>query len=166
MYKATTQYMRAVYNKARILNRSAARLAMSVFQRRLASSSYALMRSFERRVQKLDELIRQIESGELSAEELANQQRKLESSRGFRDVFESETADEEEAENGVEENERGEDTLLAEWWPRRWRNWKKSAGKSRTCAGRRASFMNPARNRSSTGCWRRSGTRSSRRRNS
>lgn len=113
VYKATTQYMRAVYNKARILNRSAARLAMSVFQRRLASSSYALMRSFERRVQKLDELIRQIESGELSAEELANQQRKLESSRGFRDVFESETADEEEAENGVEENERGEDTLLA-----------------------------------------------------
>jgi superfamily II DNA or RNA helicase len=113
VYKATTHYMRAVYNKARILNRSAARLAMSVFQRRLASSSYALMRSFERRVQKLDELIRQIESGELSAEELANQQRELESSRGFRDVFELETADEEEAENGVEENERGEDTLLA-----------------------------------------------------
>ncbi|MBE7503142.1 MAG: DUF3883 domain-containing protein [Verrucomicrobiales bacterium] len=113
LYKATTHYIRAVYNKARILNRSAARLAMSVFQRRLASSSYALMRSFERRIQKLDELIRQIESGELSAEELANQQRKLESSRGFRDVFELETADEEEAENGVEENERGEDTLLA-----------------------------------------------------
>jgi superfamily II DNA or RNA helicase/DNA-binding XRE family transcriptional regulator len=113
VYKATTHYMRAVYNKARILNRSAARLAMSVFQRRLASSSYALMRSFERRVQKLDELIRQIESGELSAEELANQQRKLESSRGFRDVFELATADEEEAENGVEENERGENTLLA-----------------------------------------------------
>lgn len=113
VYKATTHYMRAVYNKARILNRSAARLAMSVFQRRLASSSYALMRSFERRVQKLDELIRQIESGELSAEDLANQQRRLESSRGFRDVFELETADEEESENGVEENERGEDTLLA-----------------------------------------------------
>lgn len=113
VYKATTHYMRAIYNKARILNRSAARLAMSVFQRRLASSSYALMRSFERRVAKLDELIRQIESGELSAEDLANQQRKLESSRGFRDVFELETADEEESENGVEENERGEDSLLA-----------------------------------------------------
>jgi superfamily II DNA or RNA helicase/DNA-binding XRE family transcriptional regulator len=113
LYKATTHYMRAIYNKARILNRSAARLAMSVFQRRLASSSYALMRSFERRVQKLDELIRQIESGELSSEDLANQQRRLESSRGFRDVFELETADEEEAENGVEENERGEDTLLS-----------------------------------------------------
>ncbi len=113
VYKATTHYLRAIYNKARILNRSAARLAMSVLQRRLASSSYALMRSFERRVQKLDELIRQIESGELSAEDLANQQRRLESSRGFRDVFELETADEEESENGVEENERGEDSLLA-----------------------------------------------------
>ena len=113
VYKATTHYMRAIYNRARILNRSAARLAMSVFQRRLASSSYALMRSFERRVQKLDELIRQIESGDLSAEDLANQQRRLESSRGFRDVFELETADEEESEDGVEENERGEDSLLA-----------------------------------------------------
>lgn len=113
IYRATTHYMRSIYNRARILNRSAARLAMSVFQRRLASSSYALMRSFERRIQKLDELIRQIESGELSAEELAVQQRRLETSRGFRDVFESETADEEGAENGIEENERGEDTLLA-----------------------------------------------------
>jgi superfamily II DNA or RNA helicase/DNA-binding XRE family transcriptional regulator len=113
IYKATTSYMRSIYNKARILNRSAARLAMSVFQRRLASSSYALMRSFERRLEKLNDLIRQIESGELSAEELAHQQRRLEASRGFRDVFEAETADEEDAENGVEENERGEDALLA-----------------------------------------------------
>lgn len=113
VYKATTQYMRTVYNKARILNRSAARLAMSVFQRRLASSSYALMRSFERRLAKLDEIIRQIESGELSPEELANQQRRLEASHGFRDVFESETADEEDAQNGLEENERGEDMLLS-----------------------------------------------------
>lgn len=113
VYRATTQYMRSMYNKARILNRSAARLAMSVFQRRLASSSYALMRSFERRVQKLDELIRQIDKGELTAEELSNQQRRLESSRGFRDVFETETADEEEVEQGVEENERGESALLA-----------------------------------------------------
>jgi superfamily II DNA or RNA helicase/DNA-binding XRE family transcriptional regulator len=113
LYKATTQYMRAIYNRARILNRSAARLAMSVFQRRLASSSYALMRSFERRIQKLDELIRQIEKAEIPAEELASMQRRLESSRAFRDVFETETADEEEVENGVEENERGENVLLA-----------------------------------------------------
>ena len=42
-------YIRTYYNRARILNRSAARLAMSVFQRRLASSTWALLRSFERR---------------------------------------------------------------------------------------------------------------------
>ncbi len=113
VYNATTSYMRSYYNRARILNRSAARLAMSVFQRRLASSSYALMRSFERRLLKLDEIIRQIESGELSADELANQQRRLESSHGFRDVFEVETADEEEPENGVEENQTAEEGLLA-----------------------------------------------------
>ena len=45
LYDATTRYIAETYNKARILNRSAARLAMSVFQRRLASSTYALMRS-------------------------------------------------------------------------------------------------------------------------
>jgi hypothetical protein len=48
LYEQTTDYIRHYYNRARILNRSAVRLAMSVFQRRLASSTYALMRSFER----------------------------------------------------------------------------------------------------------------------
>ncbi len=37
-----------------MLNRSAARLAMSVFQRRLASSTYGLARSFLRRLKKLE----------------------------------------------------------------------------------------------------------------
>ena len=46
LYDETTDYIRFFYNRARILNRSAARLAMSIFQRRLASSTYALMRSF------------------------------------------------------------------------------------------------------------------------
>ena len=49
LYDETTDYIRSYYNRARLLNRSAARLAMSVFQRRLVSSTYALMRSFERR---------------------------------------------------------------------------------------------------------------------
>lgn len=53
LYDATTSYISETYNKARILNRSAARLAMSVFQRRQASSTYALMRSFERRLETL-----------------------------------------------------------------------------------------------------------------
>ena len=54
LYDETTDYMRHVYNRAKLLNRSAARLAMSVLQRRLASSTYALLRSFERRIDKLD----------------------------------------------------------------------------------------------------------------
>src|SRR6266487_6273259 len=46
LYDETTSYIQTYYNRAEVLNRSAARLAMSVFQRRLASSTYALMRSF------------------------------------------------------------------------------------------------------------------------
>ena len=105
--------MRAIYNKARILNRSAARLAMSVFQRRLASSSYALMRSFERRVAEArrtdpaDRIGRAVGGGPGQPTAPAGIEPR------FRDVFELETADEEESENGVEENERGEDSLLA-----------------------------------------------------
>ena len=41
LYDETTDYIRYYYNRARVLNRSAALLAMSVFQRRLASSTYA-----------------------------------------------------------------------------------------------------------------------------
>ena len=35
LYDETTDYLRFVYNRAKLLNREAARLAMSVFQRRL-----------------------------------------------------------------------------------------------------------------------------------
>jgi hypothetical protein len=66
LYDETTTYIETYYNRARILNRSAARLAMSIFQRRLASSTYALMRSFERRLEKLDALIDAIRSGKLT----------------------------------------------------------------------------------------------------
>ena len=41
---------------------------MSVFQRRLASSTYALLRSFERRLDKLLDLIAQIQDGRLTIE--------------------------------------------------------------------------------------------------
>ncbi len=70
LYNETTEYIREFYNKARILNRSAARFAMSIFQRCLASSTLALLRSFERRLAKLDELIERIESGRVSKDEL------------------------------------------------------------------------------------------------
>src|SRR5437764_6395722 len=63
LYKETTDYIARYYNRARILNRSAAQLAMSVFQRRLASSTYALLRSLERRLQNLTTIIADIKAG-------------------------------------------------------------------------------------------------------
>ena len=71
LYDETTDYIRDYYNRARVLNRSAARLAMSVFQRRLASSTYAVLRSFERRKEKLEGLIDDIRNGRLTEERLA-----------------------------------------------------------------------------------------------
>ncbi len=94
LYDETTEYLRVYYNRARSLNRSAARLAMSVFQRRLASSTYALMRSFERRVEKIEGMIDDIRSGRFTEEALAYIQRNLDD---LEDVFESRTADEDTA---------------------------------------------------------------------
>jgi superfamily II DNA or RNA helicase len=109
LYDQTTAYIEHYYNRARILNRSAARLAMSVFQRRLASSTYALLRSFERRVEKLSRLVEAIESGRITADELAAMQRKLDDTK---DVFEEETGDEETPKRGQEENELAEAKAL------------------------------------------------------
>jgi superfamily II DNA or RNA helicase len=109
LYDRTTAYIETYYNRARILNRSAARLAMSVFQRRLASSTYALLRSFERRIEKLDGLIEAIEAGRITAAELSAMQRKLDDAR---DVFEEETGEEETPKGGKEENEVAEAKVL------------------------------------------------------
>lgn len=102
LYRETTEYIRTYYNRARILNRSAARLAMSVFQRRLASSTYALMRSFERRVEKLEAAIALVRAGR--AEDFARDQRKLDD---VDDFFDTLTADEDLGAEG--EGERHED---------------------------------------------------------
>ena len=109
LYDETTHYIDYFYNRARILNRSAARLAMSIFQRRLASSTYALLRSFERRLNKLEDLIRQIESSEIS-EDLAAQQAKLD--KKARDVLDETTADEENIVDDEEEHDQAEDEAL------------------------------------------------------
>jgi len=97
LYDATTAYISETYNKARILNRSAARLAMSVFQRRLASSTYALLRSFERRLERLDEAIELVRAGH--TDELDRRQRH----RNTQDFFETHTADEDIDETGGRE---------------------------------------------------------------
>ncbi|NCO35064.1 MAG: hypothetical protein AUJ92_02035 [Armatimonadetes bacterium CG2_30_59_28] len=109
LYEETTEYMQFVYNRAKLLNREAARLAMSVFQRRLASSTYALLRSFERRIEKLDKIIRDVQDGKITPEQLFTLQQRLHEED---DVLDSKTADEETSEEGLEENEIAEDKLL------------------------------------------------------
>jgi superfamily II DNA or RNA helicase/DNA-binding XRE family transcriptional regulator len=98
LYEATTSYITETYNKARVLNRSAARLAMSVFQRRQASSNYALMRSFERRLKWLDEAIELVRSGRV--EELQRRQKRI---GEIPDFFETRTADEDADDTGARE---------------------------------------------------------------
>lgn len=110
LYDQTTDYMRHVYNRAKLLSRSAARLAMSVLQRRLASSTWALLRSFERRIDKLDDLIRKVDEGKLTEEQLVMLQRQLADEE---DVLDSKTGDEETAIDGREESEASENKLLA-----------------------------------------------------
>ena len=110
LYDETTDYIRGYYNRAQILNRSAARLAMSVFQRRLASSTYALMRSFERRGEKLEGMIDDVRNGRLTEERLSRQQQQLD---GLDDLFETQTADEDAPGDGDgEQNEAFEDEAL------------------------------------------------------
>jgi superfamily II DNA or RNA helicase len=109
LYDAATTYIQTSYNRARLLNRSAARLAMSVFQRRLASSTYALLRSFERRAEKLQRLIDDIRSGRLNWLQIATSQRRLDE---LEDILDEKTADEEEVIADQEENERNEEQAL------------------------------------------------------
>jgi superfamily II DNA or RNA helicase len=109
LYDETTHYIQTTYNRARTLNRSAARLAMSVFQRRLASSTYALLRSFERRAEKLATMIAEVRSGRLTSAQLAATQARLD---GVKDALDVQTADEEDISDGEEAHERSEDELL------------------------------------------------------
>ena len=110
LYDETTDYILGYYNRARLLNRSAARLAMSVFQRRLVSSTYALMRSFERRSEKLAGMIDDIRNGRLTEDQLDRQQRRLDD---IEDPFETQTADDDPTgEDEREQNEAFEDQAL------------------------------------------------------
>lgn len=108
LYDETTDYLRFVYNKAKMLNREAARLAMSVFQRRLASSTYALLRSFERRMEKLKNLIDNVQDGKITTEQMITMQARLREN----DLLDTTTADEEGDEEHGEAHEQAEERLL------------------------------------------------------
>ena len=109
LYDQTTEYLRYIYNCAKPLNRTAARLALGVFQRRMASSTYALLRSLERRLQRLDAVIEDVVSGKIDLVKLAEQAERLQADD---DPFDARTADEEAGGEGVEENECSEMEIL------------------------------------------------------
>lgn len=101
LYDQVTHYCELYYDLAKRHNRSAAGLAMSILQRRLASSTGAILESLKRREQKLAQTIREIEAGLLSEETLDQSQAELPT----RDVRDQKTGDEEEGEDGREESE-------------------------------------------------------------
>ena len=107
LYLRTTEYLREHYGRA-LRNRPAVQLAMSVFQRRLASSTSALLRSFERRIDKLERNIAEWEAGRLDETLLGRRQRAL-AARYREDFFETHGADEDAREGGPEPGERNED---------------------------------------------------------
>src|SRR5260221_5041488 len=82
---------------------------MSVFQRRLASSTYALLRSFERRAEKLAKMIEDMRAGRLSQAQFTATQQQLDK---LEDALDEKTADEEEIIDDQEENERSEEQLM------------------------------------------------------
>ena len=76
LYDLTTAWLRRSYGRA-LDNRPAARLALSVFQRRLASSTWALRRSLERRAGKLRRTVEDLAAGRLPAAGLKSGQLSL-----------------------------------------------------------------------------------------
>jgi len=109
LYDQTTDYCQTHYDRARLRNRSAAGLAMSILQRRLASSTWALFRSLERRAEKLGGILEALASGLLSLEELEARQFTLPA----RDVRDTKTGDEEETQDGREESERQDEEVAS-----------------------------------------------------
>ena len=69
LYDRTTSYLLHTYNLASG-NQQTARLAMGVFQRRLASSTWALLKSFERRIAKLGQVADDLEAGRVGLGDL------------------------------------------------------------------------------------------------
>ena len=111
LYDETTAYLRHAYDRA-LDNRPAARLAMGVFQRRLASSTLAVLRSFERRMEKLERTVADLQSGRVGAADLRRRQRGLDREHGA-DFFDTHGADDDARDDGAgERHEDYEDAVL------------------------------------------------------
>ena len=111
LYESATSYLTRSYDLA-TGNRQAAKLAVGVFQRRLASSTWALLRSFERRIAKVRRLADDLEAGRLRAEELRSAQDAL-NRRCVADHFETHDASEDMDADALRERcEDYEDAVL------------------------------------------------------
>ena len=85
---------------------------MGVFQRRLASSTLAVLRSFERRMAKLERTAGELQSGQVSAADLYRRQRGLDRDHG-EDFFDTHGADDDASDDGAgERHEEYEDAVL------------------------------------------------------
>ena len=107
LYDAVTAYCEKYFDLAGQYNRSAAKMAMMILQRRLASSTFALLQSLIRRSGKLQTTLHHLQDGRLSAEQLENEQAKLKDV----DIRDEKTGDEEEVIDGKEEAEQGDEDL-------------------------------------------------------
>ncbi len=107
LYDEVTDYCENYFDLAGQYNRSAAKMAMMVLQRRLASSTYALWQSLIRREGKLQTTLRDLREARLSLESLDERQAKIPTT----DVREDKTGDEEEIIDGHEEAEQIDDEL-------------------------------------------------------
>ena len=85
LYDATTDYLSGTFGHT-LVNRGAAKLALGVFQRRLASSCWALLRSFDRRIERLERAAADLQSGETTLQELSRQGRGLDRREDYFDA--------------------------------------------------------------------------------
>ena len=107
LYDAVTEYCEKYFDLAGQYNRSAAKIAMMVLQRRLTSSTFALLQSLIRREEKLLTTLQHLQDGRLSAAQLEKTQQELSDI----DIRAEKTGDEEEIIDGKEESERGDENL-------------------------------------------------------
>jgi superfamily II DNA or RNA helicase len=115
LYDRTTAYIKHYYNLARMWNRQAARFAVMIFQRRLASSTWALLCSLRKRKAKLDIAVDSLRTSLVSEEEWFKRQKALQQkvAKGrIVDVLAEQTADEEGTVHGQEAHEANEDAVL------------------------------------------------------
>ncbi len=107
VYDAVTLYCDTHYDRAKQRNRMAAKLALSVLQRRLASSTLAILCSLRNRERKLQHLLRELEAGLVDAAELEAQQQQL----PREDIRDTTTGDEDEGVDGAEVSDLQDETL-------------------------------------------------------